>query len=156
MSAEKEDRMSAEKEGRMSAEKEQSGASDRVRPTVHLSIDVPNLADGLRFYERVFGFVEKARPFPTMAVLDGNNVTVCMHEKKADTPSSTASDDRRRYDRHWTPVHMDLHVVDFDGVLAQVRAEGGRIEQEFRGDYPKPAAFCSDPFGNGFCVIGEK
>jgi predicted enzyme related to lactoylglutathione lyase len=122
---------------------------------VHLSIDVPHLADGLRFYERVFGFTETARPFPTMAVLDGNNVTVCMHEKKAETVSSLGGTDRRRYERHWTPVHMDLHVFDFDEVLAKVRAEGGAIEQEFRSEGPKPAAFCSDPFGNGFCVIGE-
>src|SRR5690606_40610575 len=105
--------------------------------------------------ERVSGFSEVARPVPTMAVLDANNITVCMHEKKADTPSSTASTERRRYDRHWTPVHMDLHVVDFEEVLSKVRAEGGAVEQEFRGEFPKPAAFCSDPFGNGFCVLGE-
>jgi hypothetical protein len=49
-----------------------------ARPSVNISIDVPKLDDGLAFYESVFGFVESARPFPTMAVLDANNVTVCM------------------------------------------------------------------------------
>ena len=34
--------------------------------------------------------------------------------------------------------------------------QGGAIENEFRTQGPKPAAFCSDPFGNGFCVIGER
>lgn len=61
----------------------------------------------------------------------------------------------RRYERHWTPVHLDLHVQDFEGVLSAIRAHGGKIENEFRGEVPKPSAFCSDPFGNGFCVISE-
>jgi predicted enzyme related to lactoylglutathione lyase len=130
-------------------------AGQRPRPSVHLSIDVPRLEDGLAFYERVFGFVEKARPFATMAVLDANNVTVCMHEKAAGTQPAPRDTDVRRYERHWTPVHIDLHVVDFDAVLDKVRAEGGAVENEFRGQGPMPVAFCSDPFGNGFCVLGE-
>lgn len=126
-----------------------------ARPKVHVSIDVPDLEAGLRFYGEVFGFVEKARPFPTMAILDANNVSVCMHEKAAGTKSSSVGSEGRRYERHWTPVHLDLHVDDFDAVLSKVRAHGGGVENEFRTQGPKPAAFCSDPFGNGFCVIGE-
>jgi predicted enzyme related to lactoylglutathione lyase len=47
-------------------------------------------------------------------------------------------------------------VHDFDDALARVRAEGGQIEAEYRDQGPMPAAFCSDPFGNGFCVIGAR
>jgi predicted enzyme related to lactoylglutathione lyase len=125
------------------------------RATVNVSIDVPDLEAGLRFYGSVFGFAERARPFPTMAILDANNVTVCMHAKSAGSRSSRGGADLRRYDRHWTPVHLDLHVLDFDDTLAKVRAAGGTIENEYRSEGPKPAAFCSDPFGNGFCVIGD-
>lgn len=120
-----------------------------------MSIDVPDLEAGLRFYGTVFGFLEVARPFPTMAILDANNATVCMHEKSAGTKPSPGGKDVRRYERHWTPVHVDLHVHDFDDALGRVRAEGGLIESEYREHGPRPAAFCSDPFGNGFCVIGE-
>jgi predicted enzyme related to lactoylglutathione lyase len=126
------------------------------RPSVHVSIDVPDLEAGLRFYGAVFGFVETVRPFATMAILDGNNVSVCMHAKATGTRSSPSGGDARRYERHWTPVHLDLHVVDFDAVLEKVRAHGGAIESEYRNHGPKLAAFCSDPFGNGFCVIGER
>lgn len=126
-----------------------------MRPTLNLSIDVPNLENGLRFYTRVFGFVETARPFPTMAILDANNVTVCMHEKDPGTKSSPGGADTRRYERHWTPVHIDFHVPDLDATLSLVRSEDGSVEVEFRTQGPKPVAFCSDPFGNGFCVIGE-
>ena len=128
--------------------------SGDVRARVNLSIDVPDLEAGLRFYAAVFGFVEKARPFPTMAVLDANNVTVCMHAKPAGTKSSAKGAELRHYERHWTPVHLDFDVPELDAVLAKVRAEGGTIENEFRNHGPKPVAFCSDPFGNGFCVIG--
>jgi len=127
-----------------------------ARPEVHVSIDVPNLDEGVTFYAVVFGFVETARPFPTMAMRDAHNVTVCMHEKAADTTPSPGGIHRRRYQRHWTPVHLDLHVTDFDGAIERIRDSGGQIENEFRTQGPRPAAFCSDPFGNGFCVIGER
>ena len=65
----------------------------------------------------MFGFIETARPVPTMAILDANNVSVCMHAKAADSRSSSGGSDLRRYARHWTPVHLDLHVEDFDAVL---------------------------------------
>jgi predicted enzyme related to lactoylglutathione lyase len=116
---------------------------------------VPDLEAGLRFYAQVFGFVEKVRPFPTMAILDANNVSVCMHQKATGSKPSPVTGDVRHYERHWTPVHLDLHVPDFDAVLAKVRSAGGAIESEYRDHGPKPAAFCSDPFGNGFCVIGD-
>ena len=124
--------------------------------SVHVSIDVPELERGLGFYGRVFGFVEKSRPFPTMAIVNGNNVTICIHEKTAGTRSSAGSAEPRRYERHWTPVHLDFHVPDFDETLARIRSENGTIENEFRNQGPMPAAFCSDPYGNGFCVIGEQ
>jgi len=134
---------------------EGQSSSQVSRPSVHVSIDVPDLEEGLRFYASVFGFTEKARPFPTMAILDGNNVSVCMHAKAAGTKSSSHGAALRTYERHWTPVHLDFHVTDFDAVLERVRAGGGAIENEFRNHGPKPVAFCGDPFGNGFCVIGE-
>lgn len=125
-----------------------------ARPSVHVSIDVPDLEAGLRFYGEVFGFEETARPFPTMAVLDANNVSVCMHERPEGSRSSMGGAELRRYRRHWTPVHLDLHVAGFDEVLAALRAHGGAVENEFRTQGPFPTAFCSDPFGNGLCVIG--
>ena len=129
--------------------------SEQRRATVHFSIDVPELDAGLRFYTRVFGFAEKARPFPTMAVLDAGGATVCLHAKPAGTRPAVGSPDVRRYDRHWTPVHLDFHVADLDAALARGRAEGGTVEQEYRDVGPMPVAFCADPFGNGFCVLQD-
>jgi hypothetical protein len=63
---------------------------------------------------------------------------------------------RRRYERHWTPVHVDFHVDDFEKVLERVLSAGAKCEQRFDGGEHSPIAFCSDPFGNGFCVIGKR
>jgi catechol 2,3-dioxygenase-like lactoylglutathione lyase family enzyme len=49
----------------------------RAQATVNVSIDVPDLEAGLRFYASVFGFVETARPFPTMAIVDANAALTC-------------------------------------------------------------------------------
>jgi hypothetical protein len=46
-----------------------------ARPS-DLSIDVPNLEVSLRFYREAFGFIEKARPFPAMAILEAPFVLV--------------------------------------------------------------------------------
>jgi len=122
-----------------------------ARPTVNLSIDVPDLDAGVAFYRQVFGWQEKVRPFPGMSIVDANNVTVCIHAKAAGS-RPTPTDQTRGYARHWTPVHLDLHVADFDATVARAREAGAVIEQVYTT--PKAAAFCSDPFGNGFCIIG--
>jgi predicted enzyme related to lactoylglutathione lyase len=64
------------------------------------------------------------------------------------------STDVRRYERHWTPVHIDFHVDDFDGFLSSAVQAGALCEQKFEIQGRPPIAFCSDPFGNGFCIIG--
>lgn len=122
---------------------------------INLSIDVPDLSAGLAFYGGVFGLSEVARPFATMAVLDGGNLKICMHEKAEASESSPGSGARRAYARHWTPVHMDFHVPRLRPLLDAIRAGGGSVEQEFHGHGPRPTAFCCDPFGNGFCVIAQ-
>ncbi|MEI9929831.1 MAG: VOC family protein [Rhizomicrobium sp.] len=59
-----------------------------------------------------------------------------------------------RYDRHWTPVHIDFDVDDFHGFLAKAVNAGAIIEGKYEMAGRPLIAFCSDPFGNGFCVIG--
>lgn len=120
---------------------------------VNLSIDVPNLNDGVRFYSDVFGFMETSRPFATMAVLDANNVTICIHEKPVDSKPSPTTEDVRRYTRHWTPVHIDFHVEDFDKTLEMAQQAGATVDETFRLSDRPAVAFCGDPFGNGFCLI---
>jgi predicted enzyme related to lactoylglutathione lyase len=44
-------------------------------------------------------------------------------------------------------------VKDLDAALARAVAAGAVKEQVFRNAEHGSAAFCSDPFGHGFCLI---
>jgi predicted enzyme related to lactoylglutathione lyase len=121
--------------------------------SISFSVDVPELAEGIRFYGEAFGFELSTAPVPGVAVLKNGSVTLCLLEKKEGTRPSPNTTDMRRYDRHWTPVHLDIHVKDLDAALARAVAAGAVKEQVFRNAEHGSAAFCSDPFGHGFCLI---
>jgi catechol 2,3-dioxygenase-like lactoylglutathione lyase family enzyme len=125
-----------------------------MRMKYSVSIDVPLLDDGLRFYRDALGFTEIARPAPTYVILACGNGQIGLMEKPAGSRPARGSDDVRRYERHWTPVHIDFHVDDFEAFLARAVNAGAKCEQKFEGGGRPPIAFCSDPFGNGFCVVG--
>ena len=125
-------------------------------PRVSVSIDVPSLAEGLAFYCNAFGFTKKSEPVPGVAVLEAANVELCLLEKRAGSAPSPETTDRRSFERHWTPVHMDIHVDDLRSALERVEAHGARREQVFENAEHGSAAFCSDPFGHGFCLIERK
>ena len=121
-----------------------------------VTIDVPQLDEGLRFYRDALGLTEVARPIPTYAIPGCGGAQIGLIEKPAGTKPAKGAGDVRRYERHWTPVHIDFHVDDFAAVLANAVKAGGKIEQKFEGGARPPIAFCSDPFGNGFCIMGAR
>jgi catechol 2,3-dioxygenase-like lactoylglutathione lyase family enzyme len=65
--------------------------------SVNISIDVPNLAEGVRFYSEAFGFSKVAEPVPGVAVMNLGAATVCLLEKRAGTNPSSHTQDVRRY-----------------------------------------------------------
>jgi len=122
-----------------------------------VSIDVPNLAEGVAFYCAAFGFSKKSEPVPgVVAVLHGLNIELCLLEKHVGSKPSPETSDSRKYERHWTPVHLDFHVDDLHATLRHVEALGAKREQVFENPEHGSAAFCSDPFGHGFCLIARK
>ena len=124
--------------------------------SISIGVDVPSLAEGVRFYGEAFGFTKVAEPFPGLAVMRVGDMEICVLEKAAGTAPSPHTEDRRRYERHWTPVHMDLHVDALEPVLARALAAGAKLEQRFDNPKHPPVAFCSDPFGHGFCLIERR
>lgn len=125
--------------------------------SVSVSIDVPDMAEGVRFYSEAFGFAKVAEPIPgVVVVLRAGDSEICLLAKAAGSQPAPGADDQRRYSRHWTPVHMDLHVDDFDAALARALAAGAKQEQLHRNPKHPAVAFCSDPFGHGFCLIQRR
>jgi predicted enzyme related to lactoylglutathione lyase len=126
---------------------------EEMTTTVSISIDVPNLEQGVAFYCAAFGFSKKFEPVPGVAVMQGLNIELCLLEKPAGSKPSPKTNDKRKFERHWTPVHLDFHVEDLHASLKRVEALGAKREQVFDNPEHGSAAFCSDPFGHGFCLL---
>lgn len=118
-----------------------------------VTIDVPNLEAGLHFYQQAFGFTERARPIPNLIVLQAGERTLCLFEKPTGSHPIPNASIERNYNPHWTPVHLDFHVADFESVLAQALVAGATCEQRHDPPQHGSVAFCRDPFGHGFCII---
>jgi predicted enzyme related to lactoylglutathione lyase len=122
---------------------------------IGITIDVPDLATGLAFYGSVFGFTEVARPHPAYAVIAQGDQRLGLIAKAAGTtPAPDAAP--RTYARHWTPVHLDFHVTDLPATLTAVAANGGTVEEQHAAPGRPGVAFCADPFGHGFCILGPR
>ena len=121
--------------------------------TVSISLDVPDLEAGIRFYCTAFGLTRKSRPVAGVAVLAGAGAELCLLEKPAGSQPAPGAAELRRYERHWTPVHLDFHVDDLHRALARAERAGAQREQLFEDSAHGSAAFCSDPFGHGFCLL---
>ena len=123
---------------------------------IEICIDVPDLAKGVRFYADAFGFSKIAEPYKGVAVLAVDGAKITLLEKREQTNPSPHTQDVRRYDRHWTPVHLDFHVDDVKAALDKAVRAGAVKEQFFEDPKHGSAAFCADPFGNGFCILQNK
>jgi predicted enzyme related to lactoylglutathione lyase len=124
--------------------------------SVSVSVDVPNLSDGVRFYTNAFGFSKVSEPIPGLAVLRAGTSEICLLEKAPGSIPSSHTKEARHYGRHWTPVHMDLHVDNLKSALAKAVEAGAKQEQLFENPEHGSVAFCSDPFGHGFCLIERR
>jgi predicted enzyme related to lactoylglutathione lyase len=51
---------------------------------------------------------------------------------------------------------MDIHVDDLKSALARALDAGAVQEQLFENPEHGSVAFCSDPFGHGFCLIESR
>ena len=96
-----------------------------------ISIDVPNLVEAIRFYTNAFGFTESSAPAPGLAVLHAGNTKICLLEKRAGTRASTYTEETRRYERHWTPVHLTFMLVILSAEPARALDAGAKKEHVF-------------------------
>ena len=120
-----------------------------------LNIDVADQARAEAFYTAALG-LRVARRWNGMAELLGAEAPIYLLQKDAGTPIGPDGGDTRRYDRHWTPVHIDLAVDDLDAAVARALAAGAVQEGETRDANWGRIAMFADPFGHGFCLLQFK
>jgi predicted enzyme related to lactoylglutathione lyase len=118
---------------------------------VLVNIDVPDLTAAIAFYTAAFGLYVSRRLGSGAAELAGWPARLYLLEKQAG--SMGAGGDRRRYDRHWTPVHLDIVVDDLDATLERALGAGARAEAAVRAEAWGRIVGLTDPFGHGFCLI---
>lgn len=118
---------------------------------VSICIDVPDLSAAAAFYCDALGCSLEKRQ-ASHSTLSAGGVTMQLLLKEAGTAATGDGGSLRKYERHWTPVHLDFAVDDLDGATAAVKRSGGTVESVQRGDWGG-MAICADPFGNGFCLV---
>ena len=124
--------------------------------SVSVSVDVPSLEEGIRFYGEAFGFEKVSEPYPGVAVIRAEGAQLLLLAKGARSTPCPAPGATRHYDRHWTFVHFDFHVDEFKCALKRAIRAGATQEQLFEVQGRPSVAFCCDPFGHGFCLIESR
>jgi len=116
-----------------------------------VNIDVPDVPRAEAFYRAAFGLTVRRRFGEDGVELAGWPVPVFLLRKAEG--SVGAGEDRRRYARHWTPVHLDVVVEDVDAAVARAEAAGAVVERPAQTAVWGRMAVLADPFGHGLCLI---
>lgn len=119
--------------------------------TFLLNIDVPDVERATAFYTAAFGLTVGRRFGTDFVELLGWPAPVYLLTKPAGTLG--AGGDRRRYERHWTPVHIDVVVDDVDAAIERALRAGAILEVPASDAPYGRIAMLADPFGHGFCLL---
>jgi predicted enzyme related to lactoylglutathione lyase len=121
--------------------------------TALINIDVGDLERAVAFYTAALGLKVARKLGPSAIELLGAGSPIYLLEKAAGSPAGPATDERRRYRRHWTPVHLDFVVADVDAAVARTVAAGATLEVPTATHAWGKIAQLADPFGHGLCLI---
>jgi predicted enzyme related to lactoylglutathione lyase len=116
-----------------------------------VNVDVPDLGRAIAFYTEAFGLTVTRRLGAKAAELQGWPVPLYLLQQPEG--SLGAGESLRRYDRHWTPVHLDVVVNDIEAALSRAVAAGARAETGIRTMAWGKIVVLADPFGHGLCLI---
>jgi len=119
-----------------------------------LNIDVPDLQAAVAFYTQAFDLRVGRHLFDgEVVVLLGAPAPIYLLAKAAGSPACAGSAQLRDYQRHWTPLHLDILVDDLDAALARALAAGARQEGAIGSASWGRLVGLSDPFGHGLCLL---
>lgn len=118
-----------------------------------INIDVPDLDAATRFYVEAFGFRVGRRMGGAGTELLGAPAPLYLLPKEAGSPAAETTGAARTYQRHWTPVHLDLAVPDVAKARERALAAGAVAEGEISDHVWGRMARLADPYGHGVCLI---
>ena len=117
-----------------------------------INLDVPDLARAEVFYEAALG-VTVGRRWDHFTELLGGPCPMYLIEVNAGTPPFPGATVSRSFERHWTPVHLDLDVPKLEPAVERALAAGARMEKPPETFAWGRMATFADPFGHGFCLV---
>jgi predicted enzyme related to lactoylglutathione lyase len=124
-----------------------------MAPGILINIDVDHLERATAFYCTLLE-LRVGRRFGDGGVeLLGGAVPFYLLVKPAGSLASAGSGERRRYTRHWTPVHLDFVVANVDGAVERALGAGATLHGAPTTHNWGRIAHLADPFGNGFCLL---
>jgi uncharacterized glyoxalase superfamily protein PhnB len=119
-----------------------------------VNIDVDDLEKAIAFYSSALGLCLRRRLFDnSVAEMSGASSVIHLLLKRAGTLPVSSIAVARRYDRHWTPVHLDFVVNDISTAVDRAVRAGARLEGAVQSDAWGHLATLADPFGHGFCLL---
>lgn len=121
---------------------------------VIVNIDVPNLDAGVTFYTEGLDFQLRRTLFQqSVAELTLGDVMVYLIEQKEGTKPFPAATKPRTFERHWTPVHIDVVVDDMTNAVGKAIGAGAVKSGETTTHSWGILTPLSDPFGHGLCLV---
>lgn len=118
-----------------------------------VNLDVDDLDKAVQFYSAAFGLTV-GRRFGVLGVeMLGSPVPIYLLLKAPGSPATGTTAQRRTYERHWTPVHLDFVVNDIDAAVQRAVAAGAQSEKPVTTQAWGKLALMADPFGHGFCLL---
>jgi predicted lactoylglutathione lyase len=119
-----------------------------------INIDVPNLDAGVTFYTAGLGFELRRTLFQrTVAELTLGEDMAFLIEQKEGTKPFPAARQSRTFERHWTPVHIDVVVDDMTPAVKKAIEAGAVQSGETTTHSWGILTPLADPFGHGICLL---
>jgi len=122
--------------------------------SISISIDVPDLDLAQSFYCNALACTFQRDDDHGIRVLNTGSIDIYLLERAEGSHPYKGSEITRTYNRHWCPIHLDFGTTDLKSSADLIEKNGGKVEGMDSGAWGS-IAYCSDPFGNGFCIIEE-
>jgi len=114
-----------------------------------VNLDVDDLERAARFYGSAFG-LKVGRRFGAFGVeMLGSSAQIYLLVKSPGTPASDTTSQRRSYERHWTPVHLDFVVDEIEPAVKRAISAGARLEKPIAAYKWGKLALMADPLATG-------
>lgn len=124
---------------------------------IRICIDVDDLERGIAFYTQGLGLRLGRRLGNDWAeILGASSPIDLLANAQGTAPLGQSHPQRRTYERHWTPVHLDFTVTGIDNAAARAVAAGATLERPIQDRRWGRMASLADPFGHGIDLLEFK